>query len=73
MNVHTYRQHAARAASGFADVSVLEVTGDESIEGGGEWSFCAQITPHLSPSQEHLWSAWVTFLLSYKSPPAFFK
>lgn len=34
---------------------------------------CTHITPHLCCSQEHLWSVWVTFLLSYKSPPEFFQ
>lgn len=84
MNVHTYHQHIARADSSFADVSVLGQTGNKSInsekwEGGSGASVspkiacCTHITPHLSCSQEHLWSVWVTFLLSYKSPPAFFQ
>lgn len=83
MNVHTYHRHIARADKSFADVSVLRQTGSKACMGCDKWeskseayvsqeiACCTHVTPHLSCAREHLWSVWVTFLLSYKSPPAF--
>ena len=74
MNVHTYHQHAARANSSFADVSVLVQTANDSIDterGNGRSGASVMLNSRYTGSQEHLWSVRVTFLVSYKSPPTF--
>lgn len=82
MNVHTYHQHTACAGCSFTDVSVLRQTGNRASTVGSEkvvvelslakrLHVALTLHPHPSFSREHLWSVWVTFLLSYKSRPAF--